>query len=209
MARNALATDTFTRADSGDLGSNWDGGYTACDDGQIVSNHVEPKVNVNHAGIETWNNTSVGDDQYASAYIERLSTAFAYVNAGVVCRASAPATQTGYSCQVQHDDIFIGKYVAGSFTLLASASHAISTLVNEDISLECVGTGLSGYANLVSLVSTTDSDLTSGRTGITWYGDTGAASADIKIDNFEMGDFGGGGGGGSASHGLILLGVGS
>ncbi len=204
MARNSLATDTFTRSDSSDLGADWDGGYTSYDEGRIESNLMKVDAVTNFQGLETYGTTTPGDDQYASIFVSRMSNAFAYVNSGAVCRASAPATASFYSCQIQHDDIFIGKTISGVFTLLSSVAHLINTNVTEDISLECVGTGLTGFANLVSLVSTSDSDLTSGRTGICWYIDSGGTNNDIHLDNFEMGDFGGGGGGGSTSHNLLL-----
>ncbi len=204
MARNTLFTDNTTRADSADLGAVWDP-YTGSDNGRINSNQIRPASVVNFAGQETYNGTIPANDQWASVKIVTINPAV-YVNAGVLVRYAAPSTSTGYLVAVQFHDIFIGKMVAGSFTSLASASYSVpANPQNIDVSLEAVGTGLEGFVNLVSKVSTTDASVASGRTGVTWYIDTGGTNDDVRLTDFAMGDFA------SASttpHRSLLLGVG-
>lgn len=194
MARNTLFTDNTTRADNADLGAVWDP-YTGSDAGRIDSNLIKPASIVNFAGQEAYNGTIPANDQWASINIQRITNGNAYVNAGVICRYAAPSTHTGYLVAVQINDIFIGKMTAGAFTSLASAAYTVpSTAPNIDVSLEVVGTGLEGFIDLVSKVSTTDASVSSGRTGISWYIDTGGTNNDINLTNFAMGDFSGGGG---------------
>ena len=202
MPRNQLAQDVFTRSDSSDLGADWDA-YTGLDSGAIASNHVQSNANVNHGGQETYNATTPPNNQWASVQFITLSGGSGYVNGGVLCRAAAPNTQTSYLCALQFNDIFIGKQVASVFTSLANVTK--NPTAPETISLECVGTGLEGFIDGVSLLSTTDSDIASGRTGITWYTDTGVSVTNIVFDNFTMGDFTAGT---ALVHRGLLLGVG-
>jgi len=205
VARNTLFTDNTTRADNADLGAVWDP-YTGCDAGRISSNLIKPASIVNFAGQEAYNGTIPADDQWASINIQRITNGTAYVNAGVMCRYAAPSTNTGYVAAVQFNDIFIGKKVAGVFTSLASVAYTVpSTSPNIDVSLEVVGTGLEGFIDLVSKVSTTDASISSGRTGIAWYIDTGGTDNDINLTNFAMGDFTSGA---TTPHRSLLLGVG-
>lgn len=204
MARNTLFTDNTTRADSADLGAVWDP-YTGSDSGSIASNLIAPTSVVNFAGQETYNGTIPANDQWASVKIHYFTNSFAYVNAGVVVRYAAPSTYTGYLVAVQFHDIFIGKMTAGAFTSLASAAYSVpSTPQNINVSLEAVGTGLEGFIDLVSKVSTTDASVASGRTGITWYIDTGGTANDVLLTDFAMGDFTSA----TTPHRSLLLGVG-
>ena len=202
MARNTLATDTFTRADSSDLGANWDP-YTSLDQGCILSNWMQPFSVANSSGFETYNATVAGNNQWASVQLITLNSTGGYVNVAVYARATAPNTFTGYLFAQQSDLVFLGKQVAGVFTSLASVSHTATAF--ETLSIECVGTGLEGFIDAGSILTTTDSDIAGGRAGIGWFADTGATTSDIVVDNFSMGDF-------TASdatvHRGLLLGVG-
>jgi hypothetical protein len=187
VPRNTLATDTFTRANAGNLGSDWDT-FTGRDSGQIDTNFAKPAAITNNDGWTTYNATVPGNDQWAEVMPIRLVDAL-YTNCGVAVRASAPDTVTGYVCAFQHDDIFIGKQVAGVFTSLASQAYSIGTEPTNLISLEAIGTGLEGFVDGVSAISTTDASIASGRTGVSWYVDTGGDTDSIRFDYFGMGDF--------------------
>ena len=188
MARNTLFTDNTIRADNSDLGAVWDP-YTGADSGRIHSNLIKPNAVTNLAGQETYNGTIPANDQWASVKIRTINPSV-YVNAGVAVRHSAPSTITGYLAAVQFHDIFIGKNIAGVFTLLASASYTVpANPQNIDVSLEVVGTGLEAFIDLVSKVSTTDASIASGRTGVVWYVDTGGTNEDVMLTDFAMGDF--------------------
>ena len=202
MARNTLATDVFDRTDANDLGANWSP-YTGSAQGQIFSNRVQPLSVAISSGFEQYNAVTPANNQWAGLQIILLSNVGGYVNYAVYARLADPNTITGYLFAMQNDQVFLGKQVAGSFTSLASVAHTYAS--TETLFLECVGTGLEGYINGTSVLTTTDSDIASGKTGLGWFADTGAATSDIVMDNFSMGDFTAGT---ALVHRGLLLGVG-
>lgn len=178
---SVLATDDFNRADGG-LGGNWTTMLFPGGAPEIISNKVgrndAAQCGAYHTGI-TWPN-----DQYS-----QVSIAAAVSKVRVLVRAVNIAGEANfYMLQVSTIDTAIGlyKYINGvGFTALATGT---ATVVNGDvIYCEAQGTSIAGKINGATVLTATDSAITSGSPGFHVM-DLGSD----RIDNFEGGNFGSG-----------------
>jgi hypothetical protein len=184
----ATFSDTFTRADSGDLGADWDSGYFGSA-GQIVGNLVRATT-IDSTFFETWNG-SAADDQFAQITLVTFTGAVEAV-AMLLVRATAPATLTGYAAFAYRNHAFgyttrIFEYTAGSGAELISEASTTWT-AGDVLKLTAVGTTITVYRNGAQLLQTTDASIASGRVGLGGNVTTGGNLADMEIDNFSGGD---------------------
>ena len=177
----ATTTDDFNRADSGDLGANWDAGYTSKQAFQIVGNRVRVTTAGGTDAFET-NNAAVSDpDQSVKITISTFGTA-SYKSVGVLLRCAAPATVTGYLAEGTPTTTQIGKLVAGSHTAIASGGAA--PVANDVVEGRTNGTKVSVWLNGALRAEGTDSAITGpGRYGLFMICDA-ASVANVEADNF-------------------------
>ena len=189
LGGGALAADSFDRADSADLGTQWDAGYPGNNSMQIVGNRVRGSV-VSADNSESYNAATLPGNQWTQATLASVSTAAAKL-ATVLTRAAAPPTFSWYQFVLLAPGFGaatseIGKRVAAAYTLLASETST-TWGAGDVIRGESDGTSHKIYRNgsTTALVSVTDSSLSSGRSGINIYVD--GSLANIEIDDWSAG----------------------
>lgn len=96
-AGGVLASDNFTRADLGDLGTSWDEctGESNVNGFNIVSNKAVP-ANVTEDSSETNNAVVWPNDQYSQVTLSTTGADGAGSGSGPTCRAATGATVTHY-----------------------------------------------------------------------------------------------------------------
>ncbi len=190
-------TDAFTRADAVTLGSQWDAGYTSCDALQIVSNAVRSIAPGTNA-VETVNATGVTLD--GNQYGQLVIAGSSYGSSGirndimVLLRAVSGPANTWYEfTAAKNAGTFTSRIVyraAGTGNILVT-ENATTWGVGDTLYGEAIGTSLVLKRNGSTVLSTTDSNLTSGRAGVNIVVQIGGGStvAEAVIDTFEAGDF--------------------
>jgi hypothetical protein len=129
--------------------------------------------------------TGVGfpnDDQSVSAVWVKSGTPSVQNN--VVTLRGSPTALTNYNCGPNNagTSLGIGKFVAGSFTALASQS---ATINNGDIvSFNVSGSSLNCYVNGVVIVSAADSSITTGFPGLGAFQTYNANGANLQWKNW-------------------------
>lgn len=189
VAWAASAIDTFDRTD-GALGANWASGYSGEGTATIVSNAAECAVTLRC--VASYSAFVPGANQYAQGITLQYNSS-GDSDTGVGVRLAAPATFTGYFARcgiVGANTTVIQKRIAGSGTNLAT--EAVTAWQTTDVvRLEASGTALTLKRNGVLLLSTTDSDIASGRGGILLASTTSEAGQEARLNDFETGDLGG------------------
>jgi hypothetical protein len=186
----ALATDNFNRAD-GDVGASWTIVYTSPDGWNVSSNQAVPNGFGTDAII--YNNTVTWPaDQYSQIVFKSASGSASNAGAGPIVRSGTSGSRNLYwmvsNAAGTGPTTYLGKFVAGSYTALANDSTTWSA--NDLQYLEIQGTSLVGKHAGTTVVSTTDSSLSSGNAGLA-YSSTITSWAG---DDWEGGDFAAGGG---------------
>lgn len=191
----AVFTDAFPGGDAVTLGANYDAGYTGCDALQIVSNAVR-SITLGTQGTQTVNASGItlGADQYAQLVIAGSS----YGSSGqrndiiILLRAGAGPANTWYEFTAgKNTGSFTSRIVyrvAGTATVLTSES-ATTWGVGDVLYGQAIGTALVLKRNGSTLLSTTDSNLSSGRAGLSINVQIAADNvAEAVVDSFEAGD---------------------
>ena len=172
MARTAVATDNFNRADGPGLGANWTNvGPFASSSGVM---RINSSINIYGGGggdcAARW--TGAGTftaDQYSSLVVTGVGTDFSYV--GVIARASSDADGNRDYYKYQMRGIFgttsLVKVVNGVETTLSATPATLTWNDGDRIEIECEGTSIRGLKNGVVQHSATDSALTTGVPGVT------------------------------------------
>ncbi len=179
-----LATDTFDRADSTDLGAVWDvvPGLTNC---QIVGNRVRSGV-ANTDDIESYNGVTWPDDQYAQLTVAVLTGTDLQVGTAVRCSTTVASAYFGFA----HTDTGgamhyqLWRVVSGTFTLLGT--DPTDPVVGDVVRTEAEGTTIRLQRNGTTLMQVTDTNLASGRAGVAFYA---AVLANAEGDAWEGGNF--------------------
>lgn len=178
------ATDSFTRSDSSDLGTNWDVIYG--DGHQIIDNQCACNTGYGGGwdGAEIWNADSFNNDQYSQATVAgTMGTGGA---TGLLVRGSETDNYYGYYAHSTTGWLF--KVVGGSWTTEGTGN---SWSVSDEVYLEANGTTITAKKNGSndSSVSSpwTDSDLSSGSAGVSGYGE---GSTMGYLDDWEGGNLG-------------------
>lgn len=172
-----MVTDNFNRADGG-LGANWTTNalYGAP---QIVSNQLS-----NDAGTKGAYYTGVAfaNDHYAQA---KLVANLVGVSVRVV-NTGGESNFYNFDANSGSGAIRIFKY-KNNVGATVLTSDTITVNANDVLYLEAVGSALTAKINGSTVLTTSDSEFTTGSPGI-FLGNTGA---DV-LDDFEGGDTGGG-----------------
>lgn len=190
-----LATDTFVRADSTDLGSSWDAGYTARNNLQIVSNRVRGTA-IGTYSYETYNAVAAPDNQWGRIIIRQADAATDMAHC-VTLRSANAATVTAYAgCYHTVAGVNryrIREYATGTATELSESTDTTAAQVADEVHFEANGTALTLYRirNGVKtlMASATDATLTSGKVGIMLITGNGTLLGAAELNNFSMGGF--------------------
>lgn len=159
-----VATDNFNRANSTDLGTNWDvifgtghqitGNACACNTGSGAG----------WDGAELWNADTFDNDQYATCTISSAPGAGGAT--GLAVRAS---TNNFYGAYSDSFNLYAFKVVSGSFTTFNSSAALAN---GNTLRLEAEGTTVRSLVNGSLRHSQTDSAIASGAAGVSGYGTT-------------------------------------
>jgi len=175
------ASDTFTRADSADLGSSWDTiEATAL---RIVSNMVQ-NASGGQTGTEAWNTDLGSVDHYSQCDITLTASGFS--SSGPTVRFSTTNGGTFYFARLcpSCGDVAIGKRVGFSISEFASGGSVPTSgfPVTRTLKLAVNGSGLEAFLNGTSTLTTTDTAITTSQRGGIRIGGT---TAHCKVDNWE------------------------
>lgn len=207
---STLASDSFTRADSGTLGANWTNvtGFGAT--WSIVSNQANTPGSASfHAAAYTGISWTGVNDQWAQTTVVAQTSG----SDGGPSVRSATSAQTFYFFDINDADTTalgssmscsIHKCVAGSFSAVGAAV-SLTINANDVLYIEVQGTSLLAKVNGTTQISgRTDSSIASGSAGLAWW--SGSSNA-VKADDWSAGDFAGAGGSPAAMSTLTMLGV--
>lgn len=181
-----LATDAFTRADSGTLGGNWTNKRNGLG---IFTNQADITVtaddNISYYSAISWPN-----DGYSQAKCVVAAAAGRTMQVGYRIQSGADALHSGYYGGVDalnhgNNDLVIAVWNSNTPTFLATDAGTVLA-ANDVIKLTIVGTTITLYVNGVQKLQTTDSLWTTGLAGLF----AGNGAIDIALmDDFEGGDF--------------------
>lgn len=198
--RTSVATDAFTRADAGSLGSDWTDLYPGWATADISTNQAVA-ADSSQPQVARW--TGAGtftDNQYAKAVVATRVWQSSSYRTGVLVRASADvdAARDYYALILQHDNdigqpvsTLLIKCVNGTETTLDSSASGIAWAATDTIELEVRTSGanaeLKCFRNGVEIteLATTDSTspLTTGKPGLYLQG-----NSTIAADSWEGGN---------------------
>lgn len=180
-------TEEFNVADTLDIGSNWDHGYSGEGACQIVSNRVVVTA-PDQTCSETVNSISLPGDQFAEMVLSAFTTSGGFNAAYVLLRAANPTTATWYEFTAA---LNAGTYtsrimyrLAGSGTATVATENATTWTSTDTLRAEANDTSLRLYRNGGLLVSLTDGTLTGGRCGLRIHDEGGN---EVQVDSFKAG----------------------
>ena len=160
----ATRSDTFDRANSTTLGSDWaedSGNWT------ITSNTALNGTTGNVYRKLRWVGTALDSNNYSVAGTYRSGSS---IGIGPAARCVASATVSYYALIIFGGDAAYLVYInAGAETILDTGS-AITASTNYELRIEVEGTTIRGYVNDVLDLEATNSALSSGSPGVCGYG---------------------------------------
>jgi hypothetical protein len=178
----ATRTDTFDRANSTNLGSDW-----AEDSGnwEIVSNNLVQGTTGNSYRKLRWVGAAMDSSDYSVEVVARSAN----LGIGPCARCAASSAVTYYAYVIFGGDAaYLVEITAGGEAIL-DAGSAIAANTNYTLRLEVEGTAIRGYLNGVLDVSATDASLSSGAPGVMAYGGNEAGT---YVTTWTATDLGGG-----------------
>lgn len=189
----AVYTESFNKADSTVLGPDLTWTETTGGGKMVVA--------VNRCTVDAGNNQrararaehdATGGAQFAQATVAHL-TSHSYCDLGVCLRWDAAAADTQYGLVLLWNSGYkhgIRKWVGGAETKLTSEgaySHADGLVLRGEHDGSTVSMSYGGTA----LASVTDTSVTGGRGGITFYRNSSDSTTWPIVDDFSFGDLGG------------------
>lgn len=190
-------SDDFNRTDATSLGTS-SGGWSWSDlagDWQIVSNEARANSTNTQDAARADSDLS-SSDVSAVTQITRLIGPGSGVSrnaTGPMARKDSSATLTYYHCRLaigtSNVVAQLYKVVGGAFTQLGS-DVTVTYSAPDEITLECNGSSIAMIRGGSSIISMTDTAISSGvRTGMRAFNSTGMAAADrCMVDNFSAED---------------------
>lgn len=180
-----IFSDNFNRADSTDLGSDWDErrGASEISGNAVIPSSVESsEAVIRHTG---------GPYSTADYTVECDMVSVVSFEGPLGRCADYSTTDTDYYAVFwSGSTLYLYKKISGSYTFLASVGDSTSPPATVKLSME--GTAIKGYLNDSNEISSTDSSLSSaGDAGIKT---ANGAVANRKQDTFIVTEIGGGGG---------------
>jgi hypothetical protein len=180
----ATRTDTFDRANSTNLGSDWseDSG-----DWAINNNNLVQGTTGNAYRKVRWVGAAMDSNNYSVEVIARSEGGSQGI--GPAARCSANTNVTYYSYMIFGSDrAYLLLIQNGSETILATGS-TVAANTNYTLRIEVEGNTIRGYLNGTLDVSATDNTLTSGPPGVAAYG--GTTTNSTYITTWTASDLGG------------------
>lgn len=188
---NATILDEFNRANSTDIGANWDSGYTGFANAQIVGNCLRVVSVGDPETAESYNAITPAANQWAQVRLKTFNTGTAgAIFGGVLLRAAAPATLTFYWIAAVADP-------DGTYTVIRRRVAGVETEVSfteqiwaqgDYLRVQMLSTGIVVRRNGLQVDSQTDIVIGSGRVGIYMFVDAASSGADIELDDFRAGN---------------------
>lgn len=188
-------SDEYTRADSGDIGADWDDSYDTHGPQNLVSNAVRGTT-LAVSATESVNAVSLPDNQYARATLKTFTgSGGALIAVGV--RGTAPTARTFYLFfALRNFDpprSQISYFNAGAETVLVSES-VTTWAAGDELKGYAIGTRLTLFrkpsgGSFASLVTTVHSSLTSGRALTSIFTASAGSLANTEVEAFEAGAF--------------------
>lgn len=192
MGRITQISDNFPGAS---LSANWTtiaGGFTVAS-GQVSGTNAAENT-------AAYSGTALANDQWAQVIVAVAGSSTPFMGAAARCSSVA---NTHYEFSVG-----TGGSELGNWFLVSVVSNGRTTLqsgnlgtvnVGDAISLECVGTQITGKYNGTIIANVSDSSIASGFAGMTEFTNDGQA-----LQNFTAGIFGSGG----VANSLMMMGAG-
>jgi hypothetical protein len=167
------AVDKFDRADSNDLGADWE--VNPPNSFQIFSHQVAPNGYNGHC-YATWKTRAFTPDQTVRLLLTALSPPAASLAPAV---RLTPATKTGYVLHVWGTTLQLFRVIADSYTLLGTAPAPIAT--GRIYTLTIQGTTLTVKENATTIIGPLDDDaIATGQPGLHCYN----AVTTLRWDNW-------------------------
>lgn len=160
----ATRTDTFDRANSSNIGTDW---AEDVGDVSIASNNLVRGSGANYAKTR-WVGTALDSNDYYVEVVARSADSANGVGPAARCVTSATNTYYGYII-FGGDAAYLVRITAGGEAILDTGS-AITASTNYTLRLEVDGSTIRGYLNGVLDCEATDTNLSSGAPGVCWYG---------------------------------------
>jgi hypothetical protein len=198
---STFLSDTFTGSDGTDLsahagetGATWTK-HGSVSGGALVISNNRIRGTVNDAEVLYYASGTPATADYTVTAVVNLVSQVAEANQAVaVAGRTDTAAKTFYVFFVQAFNSLctLGKYVAGTFTVLATSPQTFAADTDYTIALEMVGTAIKGYLNGVAVCSVTDAAIaTAGRAGV-WAYDQTSPTSDLHICSVSAADAAGG-----------------
>lgn len=180
-----LVSDSFDRANNGDLGSAWD--VMTSENAWNISGNTAIPSSLNVDCTESNNSVTWPNDQYAQAVLGVCAYSGSGTDVGVGvavrCATGARTFYRGLAAGSTKNNTEIGRMVAGSHTTLATA--AASWVAGDTIYMSMSGTTIQMKRNGTDLVSTTDASAAAGRVGVSY---SSAMTSSVALASWEGGD---------------------
>lgn len=177
---SVLATDNFNRTNAGTLGADWtDIGATPI---SVAANQAVA-AGTDFISFNYWNAIAFPSNQYSQFVIGTGSIGKCYWDAAV--RVADVNNYYGFDVTNDGNTYNLYSTIGGAFNLLASGAYTPAS--GDTIRCDAKGSTIRGLINGAVVASVTDTNLTTGRAGIT---PASVGIATVTLDNWEGGDFG-------------------
>jgi hypothetical protein len=198
--RMTLATDNFNRADNADVGSAWDAGYTGKNSAAIVSQQVRAIASnpSDPKSAESYNAVTPANDQWCQITLGRW-TGSEDREFGCTLRAHAPPTVNWYWCYARangaRNAAIVSHHTGNVGDVNLASDFSVVWAAGDKLRCEAQGTALrlyripAGTTAESLLLSATDGEWTSGRTGLLLWMFTGGDLSHATVEDFSMGEF--------------------
>ena len=188
-----LASEAFTDTNGTSLSAhgNWST-VTGNSQLEVQSNQCEPS-NYSVDCANRYNGITWPNNQYAQFTLKGMAPGSSSdVGLGIGLRFNTGGANSYYRlipCHTSNGNTEISKFVSGSYTQLASGAYNSTPASGHVIYGEVQGTTLLCKQNGSTVLSTTDSSLSSGQAGVFYSGSFSSGTA--PLDDWLGGDFGG------------------
>lgn len=180
----AVYTDDFNRADSGNLGGNWNNpgsqtNFAISSNAAIPGNNADDCCNRYSAGTFT-------DDQYSQIVLTAVGAGTGSSGGGLALRCATDDSETFYrvvQSTSASNNVTIGKFVGGAFTQLVQFTQVFSN--GDTMRFQVAGTQLEVLRNGVSIGTFSDGSIASGQAGVAYS----STSTGVILDTWEGGDY--------------------
>lgn len=181
-----LASDNFTRANSGSLGANWTTNtFDSSQQFAIIGNTAQPDSLFSDLS-DAYSAWSGGNDHYSEVTFNATAADGAGTGSGANCREITTAA-TYYRLIGNASGYELIKKVAGTVTSLSSGTGT-TFAANDVLRLELQGTTWRLKKNGTQFATSTDSSISTGVPGV-GYSSTASSQANAALKLWAGGDF--------------------